>query len=493
MRRYLREMRNLVFLAFIGSFATTQATAAQTTATDILLIVADDMGPYLGCYGDPIAKTPVMDKLAGQGVRFDNAWVPQASCSPSRSAIFTGLYPHQNGQVGLAHLGFSMSGNFPSIPSLLNEAGYYTGIIGKVHVKPASSLPFKYVAEYNKFDKKDMRAYAKRVGHFLDKAGDKPVFLDISYSDPHRPFSNKHKGFPENPVTTDEVKPMPFMAGLEKLNGVLKQTAGYYNGIMRLDAGVGLVLEEFEKAGRLDNTLIIVIGDHGAPFGRAKVTCYNPGMHIPFIVKWPGVSTTGTVSQSLVSTIDLLPTFLDVAGAAIPENLPGHSIRPAVADSSHDLRKYMFGEFTAHLPADYFPRRTARTERFQLIENLFIPEPFATPGVEGELERNAVKSNAEMTSEVRVALKEYMAPPRFELFDLEKDPDNFHNLADDPEFAEVQQELKTALDDWRIRTDDPLLKPGEYERLGKVIDGYKREMYKTRYPNGDRKPVKKKQ
>lgn len=475
----------------VGSATIAGASATQTTATNILLIVADDMGPYLGCYGDPIAKTPVMDKLAEQGVRFDNAWVPQASCSPSRSAIFTGLYPHQNGQVGLAHLGFSMSGNFPSIPSLLNDAGYYTGIVGKIHVKPMSSLPFSYVAENNKFDKRDVRTYADRVADFLQKAGDKPVFLDVSYTDPHRPFIDKHKGFPKKPLAKEEVKTMPFMKGLEKLPGVFEQTAGYYNAISRLDAGVGMVLEEFQKAGRLDNTLIIVIGDHGAPFGRAKVTCYNPGLHIPFIVKWPGVAKPGTVSKSLVSTIDFLPTFLDVAGVSIPKNLPGHSIRPAVADVNHDIRKYMAGEFTAHLPADYFPRRTIRTERYQLIENLFAPEPFATPGVEGEMERNAVKNNVEMTSTVRVALNEYMAPPRFELFDLEKDPDNFHNLAGDPEYAKVEQELKTALDAWRVRTDDPLLKPGEYERLGEVIEGYKREMYKTRYPNGDFKKSKK--
>jgi N-sulfoglucosamine sulfohydrolase len=230
-----------------------------------------------------------------------------------------------------------------------------------------------------------------------------------------------------------------------------------------------MVLAELKKAGRLDNTLIIVIGDHGAPFGRAKVTCFNQGMRIPFIVKWPGVSKSGTATDSLVSTIDLLPTFLDAAGVDKPENLPGTSVRAAVADTSADLHKYIFGEFTAHLPADYFPQRTVRNKQYQLIENLVSPEPNPTPGIEGKSEREALANNVEMTTSAQAALQTYVNPPRFQLYDLQADPNNFNNLAGNPQYAKVQQELKSALDAWRKESNDPLLKPGEIERLRQEV------------------------
>jgi N-sulfoglucosamine sulfohydrolase len=192
-------------------------------------------------------------------------------------------------------------------------------------------------------------------------------------------------------------------------------------------------------------------------------------MHIPFLVKWPDVSKAGSSSQALISTIDLLPTFLDVAGAKKPDELPGKSVRPVVADPSADLREYMFGEFTAHLPADYYPRRTVRNTRYQLIENLLSPAPNPTPGIEGLAERNAVKVDGMVTSPSKQAIEDYVKPPRYELFDLKNDPENFTNLAGKPEYKATQDKLQAALDAWRKRSNDPLLKPGEIERVGKDI------------------------
>lgn len=439
------------------------ASARETTSPDILFIIADDMGPHLGCYGDIIAHTPVMDSIAADGVRFDNAWVTQASCSPSRSTIMTGLYPHQNGQTGLAHLGFSMHHDYPSIPSLMKKAGYYTGVIGKIHVKPMSSLPFDYAIEPGKFDVRDKKQCTEKMEEFLGQAGDKPIFLNMSYTDPHRPFMTQHAGSPAKPMKESEGKLLPFMKGLERVEGLLQDVVGYYNGIRRVDDCVGAALDTLKKHGRLENTVIVVIGDHGAPFARGKVTCYNPGMRIPFIVKWPDVAKAGSSSKALVSTLDLLPTFLEVAGAEVPSNLPGKPLKKAVANPEARVREYMFGEFGAHLPADYYPRRTVRSERYQLIENLESPKPNPTPGVEGYIEREAVKVEGLVDNPALEAVKEYVAPPKFELYDLQEDPENYHNLADKPELKDIQDELKAELDKWRKETDDPLLKPGAVE------------------------------
>src|SRR5690606_36654735 len=143
-----------------------------------------------------------------------------------------------------------------------------------------------------------------------------------------------------------------------------------------------------ESSGKLDNTLVIIIGDHGAPFGRAKVTSYNQGLRIPYIVKWPGVGKAGSASTALVSTIDLLPTALDAAGINYDGELPGKSLRAVVENPDDNLREYMFGEFTAHLPADYYPIRTIRAKNFQLIHYLMSEQPTPPPRLDGLDQRN---------------------------------------------------------------------------------------------------------
>jgi len=465
---FTRTMRISFIAALIGA-AVSVATARETTAPDILFISGDDLGNYLGCYGDPYAKTPRMDSIAKEGVQFENAWVTQASCSPSRSSMLTGMYPHNNGQIGLAHRGFSMSKEWPSIPSLLNDAGYYTGLIGKLHVKPESAFPFQFKWDAPGQVNRSPKAIAEQTDKFLEQAGDKPIFLNASFHDPHRPFIRQVDGSPANPVSKEDVKLLPFMKGLEDVPGLEDEVAGYYNCIARMDDCVGAVLDRLEKAGRLENTLILLVGDHGAPFGRGKVTCLNPGLRIPFLVKWPGVSQSGNKSNALVSTIDILPTFLDAAGVKEPSDLPGVSLRNAVSNASAKTRDYMFAEFTAHLPNDYYPRLSVRNERYQLIHNLMGGTPNPTKGIEGLAEREAVADTDVGTSEARKAIQTYVNPPEFELYDLEKDPDNFVNLAGKPELKETQERLLAELQKWRQQTDDPMLKKGEIKRLSDHI------------------------
>ncbi len=156
---------------------------------NILLIVSEDNGPELGCYGEPFVKTPVLDKLAEEGVRFHNAYVPQAGCSQSRAALLTGLYPHQNGQIGLATWKFRMyREDTPNIVRSLKQVGYRTGIIGKLHINPASAFPFdmKKIPSAN-FSRTNLGDYVKHAEEFFN-AGDKPFFLSVNYPDAHRPF-----------------------------------------------------------------------------------------------------------------------------------------------------------------------------------------------------------------------------------------------------------------------------------------------------------------
>ena len=168
---------------------------------NILLIVSEDNGPELGCYGEPFVRTPVLDKLAAEGARFHNAYVPQAGCSQSRAAFLTGLYPHQNGQIGLTTWKFRMyREDTPNIVRSLHDAGYRTGIIGKLHVNPASAFPFdvKKIPSSN-FSRAKLSDYAKHAEAFF-RAETKPFFLSVNYPDAHRPFIRQTRGLPEKPL-----------------------------------------------------------------------------------------------------------------------------------------------------------------------------------------------------------------------------------------------------------------------------------------------------
>ncbi|HJN17287.1 MAG TPA: sulfatase-like hydrolase/transferase, partial [Armatimonadota bacterium] len=169
----------------LGAAATTLGAGVHSQGgqrLNILLITTDDMGPELGCYGDPFARTPNLDRLAADGTLFEQAYVTQASCSPSRSSMFTGLYPHQNGQVGLSHRHYSMRPGLPTLPKLLKGAGYRTGIIGKLHVAPAADLPFDMRSPLKVQQTREVDRVADAASAFITDSPD-PFFLMVNYMD----------------------------------------------------------------------------------------------------------------------------------------------------------------------------------------------------------------------------------------------------------------------------------------------------------------------
>lgn len=437
---------------------------------NILLIVSEDNGPELGCYGEPYVRTPVLDRLAEKGVRFHNAYVPQAGCSQSRAALLTGLYPHQNGQIGLATWKFRMyRADTPNIVRRLKQAGYRTGIIGKLHINPASAFPFdmKKIPSAN-FSRKNLGDYAKHAKEFFN-AGDKPFFLSVNYPDAHRPFLTQVEGLPADPMTAEDVTSIAYF-GLDT-PALRKQTADYYNCMSRLDSQVGELLAALRASGKEKETLVVYMGDHGADMLRGKRTSYEGGVRVPLIVSWAGVAKKGQVNDALVSTLDLMPTFLDVAKAAPVEGLAGRTLTPLLLGNAGERRKYLFTEYHTHSAHNFYPQRTVRDERFKLICNLMPGE--VNPGYEftrrkffREL-RDVVWKAPEP---VRSAYEQMERPPEYELYDLQTDPHEFRNLADAVEFAAPFAELKTQLADWRIRTNDPLLNSGHLTRLKAEID-----------------------
>src|SRR6056297_1187621 len=204
-----------LFLRFLlPFFFVATAAGSDNKLPNILWIVSEDNGPELGCYGDPYARTPRLDRLAAEGVRFENAFVPYSVCSPSRAAFLTGLHPHQNGQIGLATHKFAMyDENTPNVVTVLKPAGYSTGLIGKLHVNPESAFPFDFKeipgANFNR--KLDAEDYVAHARDFWKQAADadQPWFLSVNFPDAHLPFLREAHGLPEDPLTAEDVQPLP--------------------------------------------------------------------------------------------------------------------------------------------------------------------------------------------------------------------------------------------------------------------------------------------
>ncbi|HOX37608.1 MAG TPA: sulfatase [Candidatus Brocadiia bacterium] len=458
--------------AVAGAFGLAAGRAlgdAPAKRPNILLMTADDLGPYLGCYGDGVARTPVLDSLASEGMLFTRGYVTQASCSPSRSSILTGLYPHQNGQIGLAHRGYSMRPGMKTLPALLKPAGYKVGIVGKFHVAPTDAFPFDF--EYDSpllMVTRDVRKAAQVAGGFIRSARGEPFCLLVNFTDPHRPFLDQSAGLPQRLFQPGEVPPFGFL-GVDS-DDIRRDMAGYYNCMSRLDSGVGFVLDELRKSGHADDTLVVFISDHGPPFTRAKTTCYEAALRVPFIARWPGHAAPGTTSDRLVSTVDLLPTFLDVAGVLAPEGLAGASLSGILEGRDAPRREFVFGEFTSHTRDAFFPRRTIRDSRYRLIANLLPDRPNPVLGVDGCAGWKESRNDRWKGTDARTAMDVYHRPPPLELYDLESDPSELRNLAGRPEFAEIETKLASKLFKWRRETSDPLLDPAQLAALAREHD-----------------------
>ena len=425
---------------------------------NILLIVSEDNGPELGCYGDPYVQTPVLDKLAAEGIRFEKAYVPQAGCSQSRAAFLTGLYPHQNGQIGLATWKFQMyREDTPNMVTSLKAAGYRTGIIGKLHVNPESAFPFGvHKIPSANFSRKNLDAYAEEAEKFI-KSSEQPFFLSVNYPDPHRPFLKQVNGWPEKPLTEKDVKPLPYF-GLDSPD-LRKQMADYYNCMSRLDSQIGDLLKVLEKSGKMEDTLIVYLGDHGADLLRGKRTSYEGGIRIPLIVYWKGNSQFQRGDrEQLVSAIDLMPTFLELSEADPVPNLPGRSLLPLLKEATIPWRRYLFTEFHLHSAHNYYPQRTVTDGRYKLIYNLLPGE--VNPGYDFAVNRffpDFQQAFQNAPPHIQKAYETMRQPPEFEMYDLEKDPYEFRNLAEDKEVAKDLSRLKAELLQWRKSTKDPFL------------------------------------
>jgi N-sulfoglucosamine sulfohydrolase len=426
------------------------APGAESKGPNILWLVAEDFGPELGCYGTAQVWTPNLDRLAAGGVRYTRAYTTAPVCSASRSAFMTGMYQTTIGAHNhRSHRddGYRLPAGVRLITERMRDAGYFTA---NVRSMPASfgfsgtgKTDWNFTHDGKPFDS----------DRWADLKGHQPFFAQVNFQETHRAFHAPKRADP------DKVAIPPYYPDHPVTR---RDWAAYLDAASELDRKVGLILDQLETEGLAGNTVVVFMGDHGQAHVRGKQFCYEEGLHIPLIIRWPdGVAPPaglhpGRVDDRLIEAIDLAPTFLALAGVAKPEGMQG---RVFLGDRAEAPRQYAFGA-RDRCDETVFRLRTVRDARHRYIRNFTPDRPF--------LQRNAYKEESypvwnllkeldargELTSVQKVLTAPTM--PAEELYDLDVDPHEIHNLADSetPIHRAALARLRGELERWVEDTGD---------------------------------------
>lgn len=477
MKRILASLSLFFSLVFVQS--------DEAPPRNIVLFVVDDQGLDAGCYGNPAIQTPNLDQLAREGTRFTNAFCTTASCSASRSVILSGLHNHANGQYGHQHgyNNFHSHESVRSLPVLLAENGYRTASVGKYHVQPESVYHFDRYLKGNQGGSRNPVTMAEISAPFIRESHEQPFFLYFCTSDPHRgggfakhlPYgpnyfgnNTSYDGVNEVTYRPDEIIVPPYLPNSPECRAELAQ---YYQSVSRIDQGLGRLITILKETGQYENTLILYLSDNGIAFPGAKTTLYDPGMNLPLVVRSPDQANRHVVTEAMVSWVDLTPTILDFAGVDLaeiqsgkrPYTFHGKSFLPVLAEPNPTGWNTVFASHTFHEITMYYPMRVIRTKRFKYLLNLAhqLPYPFASDLYAAPTWQGILTSGAKKYGQRTVDA--YLHRERHELYNLEADPDEVVNLADNPEFSRTLQRLQAQLKTFQQTTRDPWVVKYRYE------------------------------
>ena len=409
-----------------------------------MVMTSHDLGRYLHCYRVESAVSPNLDSLAAAGVRFERAFCTAPQCSPSRASLATGRYPHNNGVMGLAHSGFDweLSPSTPHAAAILAREGFDTHLFGMQHVSlHPEEIGFAQMHspghEHGNATGQIIAAAVEQVLASETAAG--RLYLEINLEETHRPYPSDG-GRAGGPAAKDVPAYLP--TGPE----AAAELQGLLVAIEQMDAAVGRVLAALDRAGRAERTLLVFTTDHGLAMPRAKCTLYDPGLEVALIVRWPASGAgAGVIRSEMVSNIDVLPTILEAAGVSIPAGVQGRSFLPLLRGEPYEPRDAIFAEKTFH--SYYDPMRCIRTPHHKYIRN--FETAFAVE-VPGDIQQGAIfRADPSRYSADRSSI--------VELYDLDSDPLEEHNLAGSQDAAAVEQRLSAELWSWMRETEDPLL------------------------------------
>ena len=505
-------MKKSIVPCFLISLACSAVSFAAEK--NIIFFITDDQSPTLGCYGNPIAKTPAIDALAEDGTLFQNAFATTASCSASRSVVMSGLHNHANGQYGHQHSFHKFSSYFNviglSLPRNLSEAGYRTGHIGKYHVSPEEVFRFE---TYLKGNPRNAVQMAEQTKEFITAESDQPFFLYFATSDPHRGggkdknskrtlkpdlFGNKPDGKSHDGV--DEVfyspSDVPIPHFLSDTPETREELAHYYQSVSRIDQGLAHLVKILKESNLYEKTMIVFTSDHGMAFAGGKTTVYEGGLKVPFVVRNPYENKRGIKHKSLISHIDITPSLLDFAGALdhkknrptlwvekqnekkIKSGVPkdnlgnihklaryhGKSWLSILGDPAKNHWNEIFASHTFHEIQMYYPMRVIRDDQYKLIWNIAHPLPYpfasdlwAASSFQAQYQKSMSAPYGQKT------VRDYIHRPEFEFYKIDQDPHESNNLANSSKHTAILNTYKEKLKSAQSKFHDPWIMKWNYE------------------------------
>ena len=425
----MRKNRLTYYILLISLLYFNLFYAQQESKTpNIVFYLSDDQDLLdYGVYGNPNVQTSNADLLASQGMKFSNFYTGQAICAPSRSQIFTGMYPVKNGCMA-NHIG--VKPDIKSITSLLKESGYEVVLAGKSHVKP--NKVFDWTHYFPKINNRYLPL--EQIDDYLKNVNN-PFCLIIASDYPHGPY----------PQTSNYSKADIFKLPYDP-SYIGNHKPGYYQNIQDDNDQLGQVLNMVDNYGLKENTMFIYASDHGL---SGKWSLKEQGLRVPFIVRWPGKIKPNTTSETLLTLVDVLPTILEVSNTEIPSEIDGKSFLETLNGSKMKIHDYVFGVSTRQniRECKIFPSRMIRGNRYKLIRNFNSVEV-----VNSNLGDNPV-----INEFAKIGAESFPNVPYEELYDLEKDPYQKVNLIDNPKYKKTRNILSVALENWMKSQEDFLL------------------------------------
>ena len=441
-------------LAVVGVSALLLASAGRAQRAEsppnILLLLADDMTyDDLGSYGNADVRTPNLDRLAAQGLRFRYAFNSSPMCAPTRMSLYTGIHPVRNGAYPNHSRVYE---HIRSMPHYLDSLGYRVALIGKRHEAPAENFPFEYLGGRHHDGGKGVALDVSKVRAFMEENKDRPWSLVVASNQPHRPW-NRGVSYAYNP---DSLSLPPYLVDTEVTREAL---ARYYAEVTYMDEQAGRILQDLRETGQAEETIVIFLSEHGSNFPHAKWTAYDTGLRSAAIVRWPNVVRPGRLSEAMIQYVDLLPTLIEAAGGAPGQyNFDGRSFLPVLRGERDEHRQYAFGIQTStgiYSGPEAYGIRTVRSKRYRLIWNVNWKNTFQNMVTEGSGIFQSWKKKAEAGDPfARKRVRWYQERPQYELYDLRHDPYELENVADDPAYQAVERRLKRQLEEWMQQQGD---------------------------------------
>lgn len=466
----------LGFVSVFGFAGQPVQTQDAVRPRNLLLILADDLNAdSMGWMGSKLRATPNADAFARTCHRFEQLHVSVPICQPSRAALLTGRVPHRNGALGF----HPVNRDVPTLPEVLAARGYFTAAINKtLHMTPEDKFGWGLSLDGSGKNPKALRADVERA--IREAAGkNQPFFINANITDPHRPFHGAQQrrtaaDEPQRPSRPDQANSSavePFAeaeitvpAFLEDLPGVRKEVAQYFSSVRRFDESFGEIQAALEASGTRGNTVVVFLSDHGMSFPFSKATVYRNGTWAPSLLWWPGMGKPLINAKDMVSSVDLMPTLLELLAAPLPAGMDGRSLLPLLEGKQQPGRDHVVTHVNSVNSGRSFPGRCVRSKTRSYIWNSWPDGKtrFAVEAMIG-LTFRAMEEAAAQDPRIRARVEQYLHRTRQEFYDLEQDPDERRNLIDDPKYRSEIRTLRDLMLAHMRKTADPLLAEFEAE------------------------------